>query len=478
MAKNTSTLPDYQREFSARSVKNYIAGILGNTATSGFSAMLFSSWLTFVFVEYLGVGAAAIAAVVSVGVIVDGVTDFLMGIVLDRVISRWGKARHWFFVSALPLGLTIGLMWMVPISASSAVKLVWAFVMYNVFCTLLTTVRMSVQAMPALVSDSTKVRSNMAYIINIVSSFSSAALGWVITPVTAHFGNTLLAYRVIGLICAIITMVCTFISGVLLTEQRTGAEWKQIKAEYRAHSKKGKDETVLEQIKNLLKNKYWLFFLLINVASGCGVFFPFGVMAHWINYVLCDPTKTGIMMTIMNIPCLLGTLLFMPVSRKLDVRTIAIGAALIQAVFGIIMWVAGAQHFNVFIVASAIKTFVGGIQAPVAMVIVPRIVDYGEWKTGSRQEGLCNSGIGIVSKVLSALATALVGIILGMVGYTGGGNLPASAVSAVNFMYLGIPTISLIVCGVLWFFFDLSEKKADEYRAEVEARNAAQKQAD
>lgn len=92
MAKNHSTLPDYQREFSARSVKNYIAGILGNAATSGFSAMLFSSWLTFVFVEYLGVGAAAIAAVVSVGVIVDGVSDFLMGIVLDRVISRWGKA--------------------------------------------------------------------------------------------------------------------------------------------------------------------------------------------------------------------------------------------------------------------------------------------------------------------------------------------------------------------------------------------------
>ena len=155
---------------------------------------------------------------------------------------------------------------------------------------------------------------------------------------------------------------------------------------------------------------------------------------------------------------------------------IAIGAALVQAVFGIIAWVAGAQHFTVFIAASTVKTFVGGIQAPVAMVIVPRIVDYGEWKTGSRQEGLCNSGIGIVSKVLSALATALVGIILGAVGYTGGGALPASAVSAVNFMYLGVPTISLLVCGVLWFFFDLSEKKADEYRAEVKARNAALEQ--
>lgn len=476
MAKNHSTLPDYQREFSARSVKNYIAGILGNAATSGFSAMLFSSWLTFVFVEYLGVGAAAIAAVVSVGVIVDGVSDFLMGIVLDRVISRWGKARHWFFISALPVGLTIALMWMVPISASSAVKLVWAFVMYNVFCTFLTTVRMSVQAMPALVSDSTKVRSNMAYLINIVSAFSSAALGWVITPVTAHFGNTLTAYRVIALICAIITLVFTFVSGVLLTEQRSGEEWKQIKADYRARSKQDKDETVFQQIKNLLKNKYWVFFLIINVASGCGVFFPFGVMAHWINYVLCDPAKTGIMMTIMNIPCLLGTLLFMPLSRKLDVRVIAIGAALVQAVFGIVAWVAGAQHFTAFIAASTVKTFVGGIQAPVAMVIVPRIVDYGEWKTGSRQEGLCNSGIGIVSKVLSALATALVGIILGAVGYTGGGALPASAVSAVNFMYLGVPTISLLVCGILWFFFDLSEKKADEYRAEVKERNAALEQ--
>jgi glycoside/pentoside/hexuronide:cation symporter, GPH family len=476
MANKNSSLPDYQREFSARSVKNYIAGILGNAATSGFSAMLFSSWLTFVFTEYLGVGAAAIAAVVSVGVIVDGVSDFLMGIVLDRVISRWGKARHWFFISALPVGLTIALMWMVPVSTSSAFKLVWAFLMYNIFCTFLTTVRMSVQAMPALVSDSTKVRSNMAYTINIVSSFSSAALGWVITPVTAHFGNTLTAYRVVALICAIITLVFTFVSGVLLTEQRSGEEWKQIKAEYRTRTKQAKDETVFQQIKNLLKNKYWLFYLFINIASGCGVFFPFGVMAHWINYVLCDPTKTGIMMTVMNIPCLIGTFLYMPISRKLDVRTIAIGAALGQAIFGLVAWIAGAQHFTVFIVASVIKTFIGGVQAPVSMVIIPRIVDYGEWKTGSRQEGLCNSGIGIISKVMSALATALVGIILGLAGYTSGATLPGSALSAINFMYLGLPTISLVVCGVLWFFFDLSEKKADEYRAEVKEREAAAKQ--
>ena len=111
-----------------------------------------------------------------------------------------------------------------------------------------------------------------------------------------------------------------------------------------------------------------------------------------------------------------------------------------------------------------------GVQTPVAFVIIPRVIDYGEWKTGSRQEGLCNSGIGVVSKVLQSLATALVGIILAATGYVGGGIATPSAISAINFLFLGVPTLSIIVCAILWISFDLSEEKARAYREEVERR--------
>lgn len=469
MNKPSSALPDYQQEFSPRSIKNYLAGVLANIGTGGFSAMLFSSWLTFVYSEYLGVDAALIGSVVAIGIIVDGISDFVMGFVMDRAISRWGKAKHWLLISALPVAITIWLMWMIPESVPEAGKVIWAFVMYNLFCTFLTIARMPTQALPALVSDSNKVRSNMAYVMNIVASFSSAALGWVITPVTNQFGQTLLAYRIIALICGIITMVCLFGAGFLLTEQRSGAEWKTIQEKYKKHNHE-KKESVLDQLKNLLKNKFWILYVVINIMTGCSVFFGMGVMAHWINYVLGDPSKTGIIMTVMNVPTLFGTLLFLPISRKLGIKTIAILTAFLGGAFSLVMWIAGPAHFEVLIGAMGIKTFIGGISAPLAMVVIPRIIDYGEWKTGSRQEGLCNSCVGVMSKIVASAATALVGFILTASGWVAGGVVPESAVEAINFLFLGVPTIAMILSGICWMFFTLDDKKAEQYRQEVEAR--------
>lgn len=204
--------------------------------------------------------------------------------------------------------------------------------------------------------------------------------------------------------------------------------------------------------------------------TGCSVFFGMGVMAHWINYVLGDPSKTGIIMTVMNVPTLFGTLLFLPISRKLGIKTIAILTAFLGGAFSLVMWIAGPAHFEVLIGAMGIKTFIGGISAPLAMVVIPRIIDYGEWKTGSRQEGLCNSCVGVMSKIVASAATALVGFILTASGWVAGGVVPESAVEAINFLFLGVPTIAMILSGICWMFFTLDDKKAEQYRQEVEAR--------
>ena len=468
---NSKTIPDYQQEFSKRNIKNYLAVIFSNIGVGGFSAMLFGQWLTFVFTEYLGVSAALIGIIVSVSIIVDGISDFVMGIVLDRFITKWGKVKHWFFISAIPLGLCIGLMWMIPESVPEVTKGIWALVIYNLFCTFLTTVRMSSQALPAIVTDSDKVRSMISYLMNIVAVLSSTALAWVMTPIVDYYGSSILAYRVVAIICGVITAVSLLLSGIFVTEQRNGEDWKQIRENYRVKNKQEKNESIFQQIKNLLKNRYWVFYIIINLSLGIGVFFSFGVMAYWMNLVLKDMSKLGILMTVANVPTLLGTLCFMPLTGKFDVRKIAIMTSILSAVFGGIMWFAGAGAFNILLVAYAAKCFVGGIQSPVAFVIIPRVIDYGEWKTGSRQEGLCNSGIGVISKVLQSIAAALVGIILSSTGYAGGGVATPEAISAINFLFLGVPTLSILVCGILWIFFDLSEEKARNYREQVESRN-------
>ena len=463
---------DYQQQFSKRTIKNYLAALLAPFGYSGLSAMLFSTYISFVYTEYLGVSAAAIASVVSIGVIVDGVTDVLMGMVTDRVISKWGKIKHWFFISAVPVAISMYLIWAVPASASHTFKLVWAFITYNLFCTLLTTVRMPAQTMPALVTDSEQVRTNLAWISAIGIGVASAAIGWIVSPMISAMGESITTFRVISIVCAVGTLVLLVVSGLLTQEQRTGEDWKTIKKVY-AEANGGKSETILQQFGNLLHNKYYVRYLLINILQGAGTYFIFGVMAYWVQFVAGDLTKVGIVTTALNIPNLAGAALYIVAAKKLSSKQICWYSIIIQAICAIVMWIVGAKLWTVLIVLMFIKSFFGGITTPTCLVIIPQIADYGEWKTGSRQEGLCASGFAVLEKIMIALATAITGFVLAASGYEGGGVASAQAISVINFLFLGLPAIFLILGSFSWFLYDLDDEKMAVYRSEIEARKQA-----
>ncbi len=472
MLKETQnqTLPDYQREFSLRNIKNYISIFLVPFGTQGLSALLFSTYLSQVYVDYLGVSAAVMGIVMSIGIIVDGVTDFLMGIVVDRVRTKWGKARHWFFISAVPVCVSMALMFMVPERATATAKVAFVFIMYNLFCTFLTTVRLPAASLVALVSDSTKVRNNMAWCYEVAAALSSSALGWIAAPLIERMGENLATFRVITVICGVITMAALFLIGVLTTEQRTGDDWKRYDEAYKKLHHHEKKESLWEQIKNLFVNKWWVIWQVFQIFNQCGIYFIFGVLAYWLNIVLGDSSKVGILFTVLNIPVVIGSICYVVIARFLTSRRLLLVCTFLQFVCALIMWIAGADGWTILLAALAVKSFVGGVSSPATRAIIPQIIDYGEWKTGSRQEGLANAGTTVMSKIVSAAASAAVGFVLTAAGYSGAGTATAAAASQLNFLFLGVPCITIGLAFVTMLFFRLDDKDCQRYRNEIAAR--------
>lgn len=471
-AKADPRIPDYQREFSPRNIKNYLAIFLVPFGTQGLSALLFSTYLSQVYVDYLGVSAAIMGVLMSIGIIIDGVTDFLMGIVVDRVRTKWGKARHWFFISAVPVFASIALMFMVPESATSTAKVAFVFIMYNLFCTFLTTVRLPAASLVSLVSDNTKVRNNMAWCYEVAAAVSSSALGWIAAPLIDRLGENLFTFRIITLVCGIITMAALFLIGVLSTEQRTGDDWKVYDEEYKKLHHKEKKESLWEQVKNLFLNKWWVIWQVFQIFNQCGIFFIFGVLAFWLNIVLGDSSQIGVLFTALNIPVVVGSICYVAVARFLSARRLLLFCTLGQFICAVVMWVAGANAWTILLVALAIKSFIGGLSSPATRAIIPQIIDYGEWKTGSRQEGLANAGTTVMSKIVSAAASSAVGFVLAAAGYTGAGTATAAAVSQLNFLFLGMPCITMGLAFVTMLFFRLDDKDCEKYRAEIAERKA------
>ena len=134
------------------------------------------------------------------------------------------------------------------------------------------------------------------------------------------------------------------------------------------------------------------------------------------------------------------------------------------------------------IVGLAIRTFggtnlvtliVGGIlfgigTMPIALMINTYLIDcmdYGEWKTGKRVEGLVASIANFASKVGAGVASGLTGLIMGLAGYDGLLEVQsASAQNAIVFLYNILPLILFVVMFVLSMMY-----KVDSFRDQMNA---------
>ncbi len=98
---------------------NMINGILG-------------SFLTVYFINVAFLDAAIISSIIAVSKLFDGVSDLIVGRLVDNTKSKMGKGRSWLFRMCIPFAIAVMLLFYVPKSWPDTVKYVYVFVMYNI----------------------------------------------------------------------------------------------------------------------------------------------------------------------------------------------------------------------------------------------------------------------------------------------------------------------------------------------------------
>ena len=58
-----------------------------------------SAFLLFYFTDTVGIGAAIAGTLLLFGRVLDGTMDLILGTLIDRTSTRWGKARPWILFS-------------------------------------------------------------------------------------------------------------------------------------------------------------------------------------------------------------------------------------------------------------------------------------------------------------------------------------------------------------------------------------------
>ncbi|MDU7710491.1 MAG: MFS transporter, partial [Clostridium sp.] len=104
--------------------------------------------------------------------------------------------------------------------------------------------------------------------------------------------------------------------------------------------------------------------------------------------------------------------------------------------------------------------------------IIPDCVEYGEWKTGLRNDGFQYAFISLGNKIGMALGTSLLALILGAAGYAANQQQNAAVLAVMKHSFTTIPGVLWVVTGIVLVFYRLNKKRYNEIVEEINVRKS------
>ncbi|EGJ46883.1 hypothetical protein HMPREF0866_01908 [Ruminococcaceae bacterium D16] len=419
-----------------------------------------SVYLMFYYTDYAGVSSAAVGVIMLISRVFDGVSDIIMGVIVDRTKSRFGKARPWLLRMCIPFAVSGVLLFSVPTGWSSGAKLVYVFVTYNLVSTVVyTAINVPYSALNALMTQDPYERSVLSIFRNLLATAGTLTINTFTLPLVELFGNTASAWTKAFVVLGAVS-VAAFLINFFGTKERVRPAVKDGEA---------KDVPFAKGVKALFQNKYWimmtgmlaLFFLMYSVNGGATVFYA--------KDILGDKNLVTTINGIFNVVQIVSMFFIAMLVKRFGKRNVfALG--LVFDIVGMLVLNYSGGAMNLIVVSSVIRGIGNACGGATMWAMVSDTIDYGEWKTGYRTEGLVNSACSFGYKIGNGIGSALLGLILEIGGYVGEAAVQtAEALFSIEVCFVWIPIV-VYVCGLIIMKFWHLDKEFSGILADLDKR--------
>lgn len=409
---------------------------------------ILAAFLTMFYTDNIGMSAAAVGTMFFVSKLFDGITDLLAGVLIDKTRTRWGKARPWLLWLSVPTGLSVALIFFVPQNASPMMQMLYAFLSYNLFTSIMFTITgIARSSLLALMTQDMKERGSMAS-FGMFFGLGSTILGCSFTfPLVFRFGGDTTAWRTVFMIYGVIVTI-GLLYGFFFSKEHvvSVAEATQQKVKL----------SVKEEIKMFFTNKYLILALVMTVLVNFATQVNQSSQTYFYTYAMGDANLTTSLNLVSILPILFGIVFLVgPCLGKFGKkRTMYIGiwgqvlGYCIRAVAGMI------QSVPLIIVGTVVAGLVTGCLAVPVSTLFADGIDYGEYIFNKRIEGMGSAITSFSQKISSGLSMASVGWILGLTGYVANELQNAATNMGIITLFAWAPAVVLLaVFFILHFIY-------------------------
>jgi GPH family glycoside/pentoside/hexuronide:cation symporter len=169
------------------SIKEKIGYALGDGAAN----IAWRGVATFLFIFYtdvFGLNPLVVGVLSIIARFGDGIIDVIMGVICDRTNSKYGKFRPWILWTAIPLGVTLSLLFTTPNFGPTG-KIVYAYATYLLFFFIYTANNIPYGALMAVMTGDDKERTSLGSYRMVGAFTGGMVVQGALLFLVAHFGN-------------------------------------------------------------------------------------------------------------------------------------------------------------------------------------------------------------------------------------------------------------------------------------------------
>lgn len=223
------------------------------------------------------------------------------------------------------------------------------------------------------------------------------------------------------------------------------------------------------QFKAAAQNRPYLIALAGQLLFGVTLYGRNADLLYYFKYVEGDANLFTIYSLILIVPSVIGAAAFPFVFRHLGNKGRT--ASLFSAGTGVSMIVlyffsATATPIPFYLCAALSQFFFCGFNTAI-YAIVPDCVEYGEWKTGVRNDGFQYAFVSLGNKIGMAIGTATLAGVLGALNFAPNQAQNLAVQSAMHHAFSTIPGVLWMITAVVLFFYRINKRSYNKIVEEL-----------
>ena len=425
------------QKITSREKYSYGIGAYGKDLACG----IVYTFLMIYFTDVVGINPAFVGTLFLMARLWDAINDPIMGMIVDNTRSRFGKFRPWIFIGTILNSVVLFLLFRKPDLEGTSLYLYYS-VMYILWGMTYTIMDIPYWSMIPTLATTKEDREKISVVPRIFASLGGLTVttfGIALVNKLGN-GNQIKGFEYFALGIVIIFIISTIVTCINVKE----------KTQVQVNNEK----VNIKQAFNILKqNDQLLVFIGIVLAYNLAMQLAGGAAIYYFKYVAGKESLFSLY-SFFKVAEIGGLMLFPVVTRKIG-RQQVFRMATILPMFGLItLFISGliAPQSILFISVSAVLLNLGsGFLLGSTTVMLADIVDYGEYKLGSRNESIIFSAQTLLVKLASALSGWLIGVGLSLIGYVAGAAVQSNiTIIGIRVIMTIIPSIVALVMYVIY----------------------------